>query len=211
MNIRPRKVLVDEITRGLDSQMSDAELMCIVACNDNKRQEVLWAALCEAEHNLSMLQFNSGLNKSERARIKAAIELRHRLSRPDDYRESCADPSAVWHLMKHELPGLNREKLWVLCLNMRHRLIVAPKCVSVGSLSSCIIHPRDVFRPAVFHNAASVIVVHNHPSGDPTPSREDMEVTNRLSEAGVMMGIKLTDHIVVTMSGFRSLKEGGLL
>jgi DNA repair protein RadC len=98
----------------------------------------------------------------------------------------------------------------VLLLDARHRL-VAQRCVSLGSLMSSVIHPREVFRPAIGLAAAALILVHNHPSGDPTPSVEDHQVTLRLAEAGALLGIRLLDHVVVAADGFRSFKEEGWL
>jgi DNA repair protein RadC len=83
--------------------------------------------------------------------------------------------------------------------------------ISVGSLNSSIVHPREIFNPAVKKSAASLILVHNHPSGDPSPSREDMEVTTRLVEGGKILGIKILDHIVIGEGNYCSFKEKGLI
>ncbi|MEW9673574.1 RadC family protein [Ammoniphilus sp. 3BR4] len=83
--------------------------------------------------------------------------------------------------------------------------------VSVGSLNSAIVDPREVFKAAILHNAASIIVGHNHPSGDPTPSREDLSVTNRLVEAGKILGIEVLDHLILGEERFQSLKESGMM
>ena len=89
---------------------------------------------------------------------------------------------------------------------------VSINVVSVGSLNSSIVHPREVFKVAILSNAASIIIFHNHPSGDPTPSREDVNVTNRLKEAGKLIGIDLIDHIIIgSENSYCSLKEEGIL
>lgn len=103
-----------------------------------------------------------------------------------------------------------REHFVAFDLNARHQLL-ARRLVSVGSLSASIVHPREVFQPAVAGSAAGVIVAHNHPSGDPEPSPEDVAVTRRLREAGELLGIELLDHLVVAGRGWVSLKaRGGL-
>ncbi len=103
-----------------------------------------------------------------------------------------------------------REHFVAFDLNARHQMI-ARRLVSVGSLSASIVHPREVFQPAVCASAAGLIVAHNHPSGDPEPSPEDVAVTRRLREAGELLGIELLDHLVVAGRGFVSLKARGCL
>ena len=98
----------------------------------------------------------------------------------------------------------------VLLLDARHRLI-RKVTVSKGTISASIVHPREVFRPAIVASAAAMIVVHNHPSGDPEPSRDDVELTKRLVRAGELLGIPVLDHLVVVRSGFLSLKREGHL
>ncbi len=103
-----------------------------------------------------------------------------------------------------------KEHLKSLLLDTKNR-VLAIRTVSIGDLSSSIVHPREVFKDAVIASAASVIVAHNHPSGDPTPSAEDVAVTKRLIQAGEIMGIDLLDHIVLGDGTFVSLKERGLI
>ena len=83
--------------------------------------------------------------------------------------------------------------------------------ISVGSLNASLIHPREVFEPAIQHSAAQIIIAHNHPSGDPEPSEEDLVITKRLTEAGKILGIEIIDHIIVAKNGFMSFKEKGLI
>jgi len=99
-----------------------------------------------------------------------------------------------------------QEVFGILILNTKNK-IVAVHEISRGTLNNSIIHPREVFKPAVIHNAAAIICFHNHPSGDPEPSRDDIEVTKRLAEAGKIMGIEVLDHIVVGEDRYVSLKE----
>jgi len=99
-----------------------------------------------------------------------------------------------------------QEVFGILVLNIKNK-IVAVHEISRGALNSSIIHPREVFKPAILHNAAAIICFHNHPSGDPEPSKEDIKITNCLVEAGEIIGIKILDHIIVSDDGYVSLKE----
>jgi DNA repair protein RadC len=104
------------------------------------------------------------------------------------------------------LPQLARETFWVLLLDGRNRLR-DELCVSVGTLTAALVHPREVFGPAVRSGAASVILVHNHPSGDPTPSAEDVDLTRRLVQAGDLIGISVLDHVIVAQAGWASVMD----
>jgi DNA repair protein RadC len=103
-----------------------------------------------------------------------------------------------------------KEHFAVMLLNTKNHIIGMPE-VSVGSLSASVVHPREVFRAAIDHAAAAMILLHNHPSGDPTPSREDIAVTDRLVKAGKVMDIPVLDHIVLGSERFTSFKEKGLI
>lgn len=115
----------------------------------------------------------------------------------------------VFALVREEALRWDREHFLVLLLDGRNRLLGINE-VAVGTLTSALVHPRELFKAAILANAANVICVHNHPSGDPEPSQEDRALTKRLSEAGELLGIRLLDHVVVAASGFRSLAEAGL-
>ena len=103
-----------------------------------------------------------------------------------------------------------QEVLGILILNIKNK-IVAVHEISRGTLNASVIHPREVFKPAVLHNAAAIICFHNHPSGDPKPSKEDVNITNRLVEAGEILGIEILDHIIVGDGRYVSLKEGAVM
>jgi DNA repair protein RadC len=103
-----------------------------------------------------------------------------------------------------------QEVFGILILNTKNK-IVAVHEVSRGTLDTSMVHPREVFKPAVLHNAAAIICFHNHPSGDPTPSEIDIKTTKRLSEAGEILGIQILDHIIVGDEGYTSLKEMGVM
>ena len=119
-------------------------------------------------------------------------------------------PDDVVALIGRKLLAESREHFVVLLLNARHEC-VAVETVSIGSLNASIVHPREVFRPAVIRSAASVVVVHNHPSGDPEPSEEDVAITRRLAQVGELLGIGLLDHLIIAARGVVSLREKGLL
>lgn len=109
------------------------------------------------------------------------------------------------------IEDIDREELIVCCLDTKNQPL-SVNVASIGSLNSSIVHPREIFKVAVLSNAASIIVYHNHPSGDTAPSKEDISVTNRLKEAGNIIGIKLIDHIIIGSDGkYTSLKEEGIL
>jgi len=107
--------------------------------------------------------------------------------------------------------GLDREYFWCLALDGKNRA-ASLHVISVGSLTAALVHPREVFKPAILCNAAAVVLVHNHPSGDPTPSPEDRAITERLVQVGELVGIRVLDHLVLGEAGaFRSFADEGLL
>lgn len=139
------------------------------------------------------------LELSKRFRsYKSGIELR--ISKPED----------VASFVMEEMRSFQQEYLRVLMLNTKN-VVVFVKDVSMGSLNSSIVHPREVFCEAIKRSSASIIICHNHPSGDPTPSSEDISITKRLRECGKMIGIELLDHIIIGNGIYVSLKDKGLL
>jgi DNA repair protein RadC len=118
-------------------------------------------------------------------------------------------PESVWENLKG-IRDHKKEHFVVFYLDTRNQEIKRD-IVSVGTLNANLAHPREVFEPAIVHNAAQIIVAHNHPSGDTEPSEEDLAITKRLQEASKILGIELLDHVIVSNSGFISLKERGLL
>jgi DNA repair protein RadC len=120
--------------------------------------------------------------------------------------ENVSSPDGVYRLMAPRLRGLEKETFHVLLLDGKHRLRSVQR-VSEGTLTTSLVHPREVFRPAIQGAAAAVVVVHNHPSGDPEPSREDLEVTRRLARAGRLVGIPLLDHVVIGQGAHVSIRD----
>jgi DNA repair protein RadC len=164
-----------------------------------------------ASASLEELTQTKGIGPAKAAQIKAALELSRRLEadageKPQPVLKSPEDVAAV---MMSKLKGKKKEHFWVICLDTRNKPINW-KQVSIGSLDTSIVHPREVFREAVSSSAASVIFVHNHPSGDPEPSKEDVELTKRLVQAGEIIGIDVLDHIIVCDRSYLSLKASSL-
>lgn len=151
-----------------------------------------------------------GIGPAKAAQLQAAAELGRRctVSQPTD-RPRIRGPRDVWELLSHDLRDESREHFFAILLDTRNG-VLRRHVVSVGDLNSAIVHPREVFSPAIRHGAAALVVAHNHPSGDPTPSPEDVQVTKRLLDAGRLLGIELLDHVVLTESGWVSLKERGM-
>lgn len=121
-----------------------------------------------------------------------------------------SSPQDAVNLVRDFLENSDREKLIVCCLDVKNQPTII-NTVSVGSLNSSIVHPREVFKAAILGNSASIIIFHNHPSGDPTPSQEDINITKRLSESGKILGINLIDHIIIGYKNYISLKDKSLL
>lgn len=119
-------------------------------------------------------------------------------------------PDDAYKLLKQFLVEADRELFIVLCLDTKNQPTAINVC-HIGSLNTSIVHPREVLKPAILANSASIIVAHNHPSNDPSPSREDIDVTKRLGEAGKIIGIDVLDHLIVCTDKFISLKEKGYL
>jgi DNA repair protein RadC len=151
-----------------------------------------------------------GLGPAKAAQIKAAIELgnRLRLEAPDE-RPAVHSPADAAALVQYEMSVLEQEELRVMLLDIRNRVL---ETVSVyrGSINSSQVRVGELFRTAIRRNAASIIVIHNHPSGDPTPSPDDVAVTRAMAQAGKLLDIEVLDHIVIGQGRFVSLKDRGL-
>jgi len=153
-----------------------------------------------------------GVGPTRAARVLACMEMGRRTGRVrHEDRPTVSTPEDVVALCAPQLRGRDREHFWTLALNTKNRLLRIIE-VSVGSLNASIVHPRELFKDAVRVSAASVVVVHNHPSGDPTPSGADIQLTRRLVKAGDVLGIELLDHVVIGDGGAHaSLRDLGLM
>jgi DNA repair protein RadC len=151
----------------------------------------------------------AGIGPARAAALTAAFELGRRAHDPMPAAAAIRGPDDVIAQVR-DLVRARREHFVVLLLNARHELQVR-ETVSIGSLNASIVHPREVFLPAITHSAASVILVHNHPSGDPEPSEEDLAITRRLVEVGELVGIGVLDHVIVAARGLVSLRARQLM
>ena len=155
-----------------------------------------------------------GLTAAQAARVKAAFELGRQLLEAEAYLHGntpmVSSPEEAYRYMRPRYVNEYREHFDVLMMNNRNRLIRHHR-VSTGSLTASVVHPREVFHPVIRESAASVIFIHNHPSGDPSPSREDVDITHRLRQVGEVMGIRIHDHVVCGHDRFFSFNREGLL
>ncbi len=216
-SVRPRERLIE----GGPAALSDAELLGILLRTGKKGEtavELGTRILAElgdvgklAGATPEELCRVTGIGAAKATQVLAAIELGKRAaSRVPAAREDLSNPEAVSRMLMPEMRYLDKEHFKALVLNVKNRLIKAID-VSVGSLSSSIVHPREVFKVAVRLSGAAVIVAHNHPSGDPTPSMEDILLTKRLAKAGEILGIDLLDHVILGDGVFVSLRERSLM
>jgi DNA repair protein RadC len=150
-----------------------------------------------------------GLAVGQAATLAACFELGRRLYRPESGPRALTQAADV-HAVARDLELARREHFVAFYLDARNR-VLSRETVSVGTLSASIVHPREVFAPAIERRAASVILAHNHPSGDPEPSDDDLALTRRLVQAGVLLGIEILDHLVIGHGGYVSLKSRGLM
>jgi len=163
------------------------------------------------------LQKIPGIGKEKAKILKAALEIGRRLVQENvGENPRIASPEEAAAVLRERARSLDREVFWVLLLDTKSRLMAPPCEVSKGTLNSSLVHPREIFKPAIQNSAASIILAHNHPSGDPSPSAQDIRITKKLIEAGKTMEIKVLDHLIIgrkTRDGandFMSLREAGL-
>jgi len=151
-----------------------------------------------------------GVGPAKAVQILAAIELGSRLFKEKSEKEIYINsPEDIIKELAH-IKENKKENFVVLYLDARNKLIYK-ETVSIGSLNANLVHPREVFEPAVRYLAAQIVLAHNHPSGDPEPSEDDLEITKRLIESGKILGIEIVDHIIITKTGFTSFKEKNLI
>ena len=151
-----------------------------------------------------------GIGPAKAARLKAAVELGRRLAMDFNDRPVIKSPEDVKNMVMEDMRYLDREHFRAAYLDRKNQ-VISIEDISIGTLHSSIVHPREVFKPAVKRSAAGVILIHNHPSGDPSPSQEDIQTTKRLIEAGRIMGIEIIDHIIIGDRDFCSLRGQGLI
>jgi len=215
---RPRERLAKLGSEALSSQ----EILALILGRGIKGESVIITAqkLLSRFGNLKNLASASieeltqtkGIGPAKAAQIKATFELSKRLehSSNEDTKITVKSPEDVVKTARSLLKGKKKEHFVVICLDTRNHLIKT-STVSIGSLDCSIVHPREVFKDAISSSAASVIFIHNHPSGDPTPSEDDIKMTKRLIEAGEIIGIEVLDHIILCDSEHLSMKAKNLV
>lgn len=203
--------------------LSNAELLAIVLRNGSKER----SALQLAQDILSLykddgvsalgrmtageLMCLQGIGSAKAAEVMAAVELGKRLNVHISRQRAmvtCPEDAADYAMPRFRYE--DREHFAVILLNVKNHILSMP-VISVGSLTASVVHPREVFKAAIQQTAASIILVHNHPSGDPTPSKEDIEVTARMVQVGRVMDIPVLDHIILGNDNYISLKEKGVI
>ena len=214
---RPRERLV----RHGAERLANKELLAILLRTGNQQH----SALALAEKLLA--RFNSlpglatasyeelltvnGIGPAKATDILAAFELAKRLSESRmEFQGIVNNPQDAAQLVLRELSLADKEHFMIIMLNAKHR-VIAKKIVSIGHLQASLVHPREMFKEAIRRSSAAVILVHNHPSGDLTPSGDDIRTTERLCEVGAILGIDVLDHIIVADNRYLSFREQGLL
>lgn len=214
---RPRERLKRQ---GADS-LSNQELIAILLRTGTKKESVLHLANRVLTHFEQLHELKNatieeimdikGIGEAKAIQLLASIELGRRLQkkRPDD-RFTIRSPQDAATFLMPDMSSLLQENFVTLFLNVKNQ-IIHQQTIFIGSLNASIVHPREIFREAVKRSAASIICAHNHPSGNPSPSPEDIDVTKRLQEAGLIIGIELLDHVIIGDHQFISLKEKGYM
>jgi len=220
---RPRERLL----RLGPEQLSDVELLAILLGTGSKGQSVIEVARdllhhCEAQYpgagprallhllDVDKKELVKGLGPAKVCTILAGLHLGLRAGAAPLTQVELSNPRAVFEYIAPRMAHLTREQFHVILLSAKNH-VIAVECVSEGTLTASLVHPREVFKTAIRRSAHAVILAHNHPSGDPTPSREDREITHRLVQAGRLIGIEVLDHLVVGQGRYTSFRERGLL
>ncbi|MFD0871228.1 DNA repair protein RadC [Chlamydia abortus] len=201
--------------------LSNAELLAILLRTGTYRESAVQLAqriLQEAGSlrglvgmSIDEMMETKGIGLAKALQLKAGIELGRRLA-ASSLQETVTirSPQDVYSLLSEDLRYLQKEHFVCLFLNTKNH-VLAQETLSIGTLNASLVHPREVFLAAIRRSSASIICVHNHPSGDPTPSPEDIQMTRRLAEAGQIIGIDVLDHVIIGDRGYISLKEKGYM
>lgn len=214
---RPRERFLEDGPQSLSNQ----ELLALLLRTGTREESVLQLAgrLINSVKGLRLLKEATveeltgikGIGEAKAIHILASVELGRRINRLNDQdRYVIRSPEDGANYCMEEMRFLSQEHFVCLYLNTKNQ-VLQKTTVFIGSLNASIVHPREVFKEAFRRSAASIICLHNHPSGDPTPSREDIEVTKRLVECGRIIGIEVLDHIIIGEHKYVSLKEKGYL
>ena len=218
---RPREKL---LTRGV-AALTDVEILALLIRTGTRGSNAIQLAhqLLERYGSLAQLARASvaelahlkGIGSAKAIQLTAAFALGARLALEEFGTEPLDSPSAIHRLLAHEFRMLDRESLRTVLLDTRYRLI-AVREISKGTLNESLAHPREIFKPAITYSAYAIVVVHNHPSGDPRPSEADIRLTRKLAEAAHLLQISLLDHVIIGAvrdghPGYFSFKEAGMI
>lgn len=214
---RPRERMIQHGAEAL----SNAELLAVLLRTGTYQESAVRLAErllresggLRALVDVSMEQLTAikGIGAAKALQIKAGIELGRRLARSTmNDAVIIRSPQDAAALLTEDMRYLQKEHFVCLFLNTKNH-VIGQETLSMGSLNASIVHPREVFRAAIKRSSASIVCAHNHPSGDPTPSPEDIQLTKRLVEAGDIVGIEVLDHLIIGDRRFVSLKELGLM
>ncbi|WP_212973169.1 DNA repair protein RadC [Bacillus sp. J14TS2] len=214
---RPRERMIKAGPQSLSTQ----EIIAILLRTGTKSESVLQLAnrlltkfdglMWLKEAAFEELVSIKGIGQAKAVQLVAAVELGRRISNLTyDDRYVIKSPEDGANYVMNDMRFLTQEHFVVLYLNTKNQ-VVHRQTIFIGSLNASIVHPREVFKEAFRRAAATVICFHNHPSGDPTPSREDIEVTRRLAECGKMLGIEVLDHVIIGDKKYVSMKEKGYM
>ena len=212
---RPREKL---IAKGVEN-LKDSELLAILLRTGTIGKNVIEIAsqILSKYSKKRLLQMTyqdlskiSGIDSAKATTLLAAFELSKRALEVNDTNLPVISDAKDAVAQLSDMRDLKKEHLMALYLNAKNQL-VHKETISMGTLNANLVHPREVFEPALKYSAAQIIAAHNHPSGDPKPSEDDLEVTKRLTEAGKMMGIEIMDHVIVSKNSHFSFKEEKLL
>ncbi|BCG60507.1 RadC family protein [Paenibacillus sp. URB8-2] len=214
---RPRERMMQY---GAES-LSQTELLAILLRTGTRRESAIHVAqriLGQvgglrrlADLSIEEMMQIKGIGPAKAVQLKAGMELGRRMANTRlDQPVTIRSPHDAADILTEQLRYLQKEHFVCLFLNTKNH-VIAQETLSMGSLNASIVHPREVFRAAIKCSSASIICAHNHPSGDPTPSPEDIALTRRLLEAGEIVGIDVLDHLIIGDDGFISMKEQGLM
>lgn len=214
---RPRERLMLDGAGALSNQ----ELIAIILRSGSRSESVLQLSERLISHfggmdflkeaSVEELEKIKGIGRAKAVQLLASFEIGNRMVRlPRDSRYTIRSPEDGANFVMEEMRSLKQEHFVVLFLNTKNQ-VLHKSTIFIGSLNSSIVHPREIFKEAVRYSAAAMICFHNHPSGDPEPSREDIDVTKRLVSCGKMLGVDVLDHIVIGDRKFTSLKQKGMM
>ena len=202
-NLSAQELLALVIGRGIPkkSVMTIAQELISTFGNVNAISQATLEELCQIK----------GIGIAKAAQIKASFELAKRENlETDEENFDIKNPEAVCKLISSTIKEKAKEHFKLILLNSRNKKI-GISTISVGTLTTSLVHPREVFKEALAHSAASVILAHNHPSGDPEPSEDDLKITRKLVESGKILGVEVIDHIIIGKNNFYSFREKGLI